>query len=111
MTSNNKLGLCDFCKRPNPTWEYPCKDFIMLEVRWGSQGSWAACEDCAEFIEKDCLDELAFLISGLEVARELAANGMELNSQTEVYHTILYGKTRQLYALFNKNRKGTRVLV
>lgn len=46
--------ICDFCSSPNPTWRYPCEDFEVLSPPFGvgSVGGWAACDECAAFIEK-----------------------------------------------------------
>ena len=118
MTDNK---FCDFCKRPNPYWRYPCRSFAQvpfgalqikarMDIWWGSDNDWAACEDCAPYIEDNKLDDLAFLISGLEAARYLASSGRELNSETEGLHIIIYGELKKLYRNFSKNRKGSRVL-
>ena len=106
--------VCDFCKRPNPYWAYPCADFVMpiiaignevLEVNWASQGEWAACETCADYIESNDLDSLAFLLSGI-----VATKGQDPSPETEYVHGVLYGATKQLYQSFSNNRKGARVL-
>lgn len=56
-------GVCDFCSSNDPEWEYPAQSFdhqayIVDEDgvekapdEQGSIGSWAACDDCKEFIE------------------------------------------------------------
>lgn len=50
-------GLCDFCSDPNPTWQVRALDFIVIDVpyieRHGSNGDWAACDDCKELIAAD----------------------------------------------------------
>lgn len=50
---------CDFCSAPDPTWKYPCEDFILEGTHHGSEGAWAACDDCAALIERNDRDGLA----------------------------------------------------
>lgn len=39
--------ICDFCSAPNPTVEFPCRDFTMPFLPlYESVGSWWACEAC-----------------------------------------------------------------
>ena len=96
---------CDFCKRPIVVWRYPCNNFIIPEVMWGSVGDWAACDACADYIEKDKLEDLAYLISGLQIM-----SGNDPTFELELIHTIVYGSLRELYSKFKANRKGSRVL-
>lgn len=58
------FGVCDFCGARGPKWSYPCgnlsTDFVALKdgqvVQHDTHHSvddWAACEDCAAYIEAD----------------------------------------------------------
>lgn len=51
--------ICDFCADIHPVWDYGCEDFVCNDVPcpfggpfFASAGSWAACETCAEMIER-----------------------------------------------------------
>jgi hypothetical protein len=44
---------CDFCSGPKPTWKYPCEDFVLAGTVLGSDGAWAACDECASLIEQN----------------------------------------------------------
>jgi hypothetical protein len=52
-------GICDFCGEPNPHWLIPAVDSeigtIITEERSEthmSEGNWAACNTCVEFVRK-----------------------------------------------------------
>jgi len=42
---------CDFCLDTRVRWEYPCADFVLKKIQFGSQNGWLACERCSERIE------------------------------------------------------------
>ena len=50
--------VCDFCRQPDPTVEYPCKD-VQLPGYLDSFGPWCACEVCAMLITMDDREALA----------------------------------------------------
>jgi hypothetical protein len=53
--------ICDFCSAPDPQREYKCANFESPEPLKGlaaSQGSWLACDDCAELIDGEKWEEL-----------------------------------------------------
>ncbi len=65
MASGNDGPACDFCMGHYPRWEYPCDDHHQVVVLGGdlptsveSEGSWLACEPCAEQIEGGNVDGL-----------------------------------------------------
>lgn len=51
--------ICDFCSRPDPTWEFPCKDFCVEHLKLESTGGWAACDECANLVCNRRWEELA----------------------------------------------------
>ena len=49
---------CDFCDSEQPTWELPARSFILPGLSSGpvedaSHGNWAACDRCAQLIERN----------------------------------------------------------
>lgn len=50
---------CDFCNKPGPDWTYPAQPFRgrfhdpedTLSEAFGSDGGWAACDECHALIE------------------------------------------------------------
>jgi hypothetical protein len=53
----NGSVICDFCSSPAPRWSYPCPSF---EVQgYGSEGDWAACEECSVLVEAGDREGLA----------------------------------------------------
>jgi hypothetical protein len=99
-----ELGLdpvCDFCLRPDPKWDYDCKDFVIMEFA-GTEveetsfwGPWATCESCSEFIEAD--DRAGLLKSVLD-----ANFGGERNALMVAQYTLLLNN-------FHRRRIGPRV--
>lgn len=60
---------CDFCASPNPSWAFPCEDFVIAVIPGGPsqgfKGEWAACDTCKGLIEdgdKDGLAQRAFAL-------------------------------------------------
>lgn len=106
MTINKEL--CDFCHRPLAVWHYPCQDFtykVMGIQDFQSKDFWAACGQCAEYIEKEQMDDLAFLLSGL-----FTIPGNDPTIEQQSLHNVLYGEFRNMYRLFQAHRAGPRVL-
>lgn len=60
---------CDFCLDTRIVWEYPCEQFIIDEIDFGSDGEWAACEQCSELIEKRLLPLLTLRTVRSSIAR------------------------------------------
>jgi hypothetical protein len=54
------MNLCDFCSGQPVVVAYPCRDFTISDVPVGSTGAWAACADCAQLIDADQRDALAW---------------------------------------------------
>lgn len=55
-------GKCDFCSEP-PRWVYPAGDFIIEAPGpndYGSEGGWAACDDCHDIIETGDQEKLVY---------------------------------------------------
>ena len=58
----------DFCRAPDPEWEYPCRDIFIEEIDRESLGPWCACETCAMLIsmdEREALARRAEVMTGL----------------------------------------------
>lgn len=90
---------CDFCGSPDIIWCYPCADFDMREVGpWGSVGAFAACEPCADLIEKDRRRALA--------VRGLSQYGHPLGLEERTY---ILSCVRQMHDKFFALRRGERV--
>lgn len=56
-------AVCDFCAAVDPTWTYPCHDFIVDFTIIGlpgdrKVGAWGACDTCHDLIEADDWDGL-----------------------------------------------------
>lgn len=103
---------CDFCGSPKIRWAYPADDFTIGAVVGitpkegavpkvlqpiGSSGPWAACDECAAFIERD--DYGALRARALE---QNAASGLLEPSTARVLLTTLH-------AGFKKHRTGPRM--
>ena len=69
---------CDFCMDTRVVWDYPCKDFTIDEIGFGSQGEWCACARCAEFIEQKQLPALTLRTIRSQIARRLPMDGDEI---------------------------------
>ena len=54
------MMLCDFCSVHKVTWSYPCKSFVYIPDLIASEGEWAACDTCHDFIEKGMNQVLAY---------------------------------------------------
>jgi hypothetical protein len=68
---------CDFCLDTRIAWEYPCEQFVIDEIGFGSNGEWAACERCSELIEKRLLPLLT-----LRSVRSSIARGQKVDQTT-----------------------------
>lgn len=72
MSNEQPSCVCDFCSSEKVRWAYPAEDFLVgaiaavdpdtgkaIEVQpMGSKGPWAACDPCAECIERVDYDAL-----------------------------------------------------
>ncbi len=65
LAPTKEYEQCDFCSSRQPTWEYPCRDFITMAFvtnhathTQGSKGEWLACDTCHELIERNARGEL-----------------------------------------------------
>jgi hypothetical protein len=56
-TRRTATVICDFCSSPRPRWSYPCPDFTVQG--YGSEGDWAACDECSLLVEADDREALA----------------------------------------------------
>lgn len=89
--------FCDFCCEREARWTYPAEDFPMQVIRvagadrphW-SQGAWACCGECAEFVDAGDLDGLVVCSSGQ-------------------WDPAVRPTLRELYALFFEARTGPKV--
>jgi hypothetical protein len=50
-------AICDFCGVPVPAWSYSAQTFRVADVL--CQGSWLACDECAQLIETSEWGKLA----------------------------------------------------
>ena len=60
--------VCDFCRAPDPEWEYPARDVFIEAIKWESFGPWCACETCSMLIameEHDALARRAEVMTGI----------------------------------------------
>jgi hypothetical protein len=108
ITETASTPVCDFCRRPGVLWRYPATDFIIPEVRLRVKGDWAACGKCADYIESDKLDDLAFLISGLLAQQDDRAQNLAGSDQDALHHLHYYWM-RRLYREFTAHRQGSRI--
>lgn len=96
----NVQAKCDFCSELEPSWSYPAKDFVALQIGAilsTSEGSWAACDTCRELIESGDRNGLADRSAALwVVANPDSAEVME----------CLRGELRRIHDLFFANRRG-----
>lgn len=91
---------CDFCIHREGTWTYPARDFVMQRMRmpdgsmqdFASQGSWAACDDCSELVERGDADAM--------VARHLDVGAKDPRAAEALRH---------IYRSFFEHRLGPRV--
>ncbi len=83
--------ICDFCSHPDPRWKYPANDFQLEDVqRLGSQGAWAACDECAALIESG--DKTGLLERALHTFPLVAIVGRELaGSGIQMVHRLFFG--------------------
>jgi len=103
-------GKCDFCSAAHPTWVYPARSFEIADHGWGSDGAWAACEDCSLLIEKEDYKQLVnrrMVPNGITHA--FADIGMHHLSKRELREIEI--QTERLFNKFRRARKGTRQLI
>jgi hypothetical protein len=106
------MSLCDFCNAPHPAWVYPARNFEIADHGWGSDGGWAACEDCAQLIESEQYKQLVnrrMVPSGLQQAfKDVPGLGGHL-SKRELREIEI--QTERLFNKFRRARKGGRRLI
>jgi hypothetical protein len=93
--------ICDFCNDPKITRDFHCKSFpfVVGIFNWGSNGDWAACDECAALIDADKWDALA--------DRAVAGNPSLENSVTLAILATgsgLKSLLLELHRAFNANR-------
>ncbi len=96
MAESTEETRCDVCSTPNPTWEYPAADFMVLPISV-SQGAWLCCDLCAALIERRDPEGLA-----VRAVDALIVSNPELGSQREWCLQM----ARQIHADFWENRTG-----
>ena len=100
---------CDFCSDPHVAWLYPARNFTIANMGWGSNSSWAACEGCADLIEKHRDDELVSTrMVGRALSYAMADVGMKTLTRQELRQ--VERQTRRLLETFRKSRTGPRQL-
>lgn len=85
---------CDFCPSTDARWRYPANDFrhdVSDEIAWTSIGDWAACEECARYIEINDAQGLTDRAIGLlgvgmsgYIRRQIAARVLKLHEEVMV---------------------------
>ena len=92
---------CDFCYElhPTPAFEYPATDFPTIDGIAMSRGSWLACDECAELIERG--DLMAVAIRNIDRTPEVPQDDIELIAE-------LIGMLVQTYTRFQSHRTGPR---
>jgi hypothetical protein len=96
MGARAATGNCDFCDDPNPVWGYPCESFQMETPGgqpWGSDGGWAACEQCASCIERNDRQQLV---------------NRYLNTKPKEFRDIIRPWGTRLHNRFFRFRNGDR---
>jgi len=58
LVASTNTPACDFCLDSRVVWEYPCAEFVLTEIGFGTRDNWLACERCANLIEKKQLPML-----------------------------------------------------
>lgn len=58
LVASTTTPACDFCLDTRVVWEYPCEEFVLTEIQFGSRDNWLACERCASYIEGGLLAAL-----------------------------------------------------
>lgn len=90
--------VCDFCSSHKVKWEFPCEDFQMPQMDWGSENGWAACDECKDLIEADDWDALA--------QRALDTTASSVLRQYPGLEISLFEHYYALHLQFRKHRKG-----
>jgi len=96
---------CDFCSSADPPWIFPSERFIAASVsegplQQGSSGGWAACDRCAELVERREWRQLARRCVDLAVTLRLAA--------TLVGRKAVIARVEALHQEFATHRTGPR---
>ena len=92
---------CDFCDSEQPTWELPARSFILPGLSSGpvedaSHGNWAACDRCAQMIDRNQWNALR--------RRALAAWSDRADDPTQ--QTAVERQLGQLYRQLRRNITG-----
>jgi hypothetical protein len=101
------MNLCDFCSGQPVVAAYPCRDFTISDMPVGSKGTWAACAVCAQLIDADQRDALAWR------AVELANRNLLFGETGPVPMPAdeALALMRELHELFFAHRTGPSVPV
>ncbi len=94
------MDKCDFCGSEDVMWLYPAKDFDYIMVdgeTYRSLGEWAACETCADLIERGDRDGL------MEGSAKNHLNGLSILEKE-----LLKNEIRFFHSFFWNNREGKR---
>ena len=94
------MNKCDFCGATEVAWFYPAKNFDYMVVdgnTYRSLGEWAACEACADIIERGDREGLM----------EVSARN-HLNRLPILERELLKNEIRSFHSFFWTNREGKR---
>lgn len=69
---------CDFCSQDAPAWTVPARTFTALPGH-GSDGDWAACDDCVHLIQENKWSALADRIVRIMRRQGLSADAEPLH--------------------------------
>lgn len=101
-------SVCDFCSDPHPTWMYPAADFEVQRVAWGSEGAWAACEECSQLIEEEHYETL---VKERMLPLAVQQLGPLWNMLTKADKNTVELETRRLLNKFRRSRTRGRTLL
>jgi hypothetical protein len=94
------MSRCDSCYSEDFRWYYPAKNFNYSMVdgeTYRSLGEWAACETCADLVEKGDREGL------VEVSARNHLNGLSILEKE-----LLKNEIRFFHSFFWNNREGKR---
>jgi hypothetical protein len=71
---------CDFCQATTPRWTVPSESFVFTDdPTVGSDGAWAACDRCAEYVRANDRESLVtYIVNGFVRRHRLPAGGRRL---------------------------------
>ena len=96
------MNKCDFCGATEVAWFYPAKNFDYMVVdgnTYRSLGEWAACETCADLIEKGDREGL------VERSTDYSSYDYGLSQEMK---RLLKVELDNFHGFFWKNREGKR---